>query len=499
MSDRSSWLSKSRYKRGVQCPKMLWMDLHMPGELDESVTGGAASEAGDAVREVARGYYGDFVEVPPDPADPEGAAARTLELVRSGCPTVCAATFAHEGGLCTVDMLRAEGDGVRIVGVKSTTHLKDAHYHDLAYQAWLVGECGLEVRGASLMHLNRHYVRHGDVDPRELFVVRDCTDRVMGMLAGVPASMEAMRRVASQPVEPDQDIGQQCKSPQACGYRPWCWRHLPRPSVFDLFRMQVPRALKLRDAGITSPAAAYEAGVLSSPRQLAQAECEARGLREVVDREALRGFLGGLGYPLYFLDFETWQPAIPPFDGTRPYQQIPTQYSLHVLERPGGRLEHREFLARAGADPRRPLAERLVADIPEGARTLAYSMSFERDRILELAVAFPDLSSHLMSIREGMADLLVPFQRGWYYDRAMGGSNSIKVVLPALFPGDPELDYHALDGVHNGTEAMNAFAALADMGPEEEARTREQLLRYCELDTYAMVRIWQRLAEAAGR
>lgn len=182
----------------------------------------------------------------------------------------------------------------------------------------------------------------------------------------------------------------------------------------------------------------------------------------------------------------------------RPYQQIPTQYSLHILRRQEAELEHREYLAEAGTDPRRAVAEHLVADIPADACTLAYNMGFEKGRISELANAFPDLADHLLAINAGMHDLIVPFRKGSFYARAMGGSNSIKAVLPALFPEDPELDYHALDGVHNGSEAMDAFARMVDMSPEETALTREHLLRYCELDTLAMVRIWERLCKAIG-
>ena len=222
--------------------------------------------------------------------------------------------------------------------------------------------------------------------------------------------------------------------------------------------------------------------------------CEAEGLDSIIDRKAVAKFLDGLSFPLYSLDFETFQPAVPPFDGVRPYQQIPTQYSLHVLREPGAELEHHEFLAEAGKDPCRAVAERLVADIPMGVCTLAYNMTFEKGRISELAAAFPDLSEHLLAINAGMDDLLKPFSSGAYYARAMGGSNSIKRVLPALFPDDPELDYHSLDGVHNGSEAMAVYADLVNMASEEAARTRENLLRYCEPVSYTHLDVYKRQA-----
>lgn len=489
-------LSKSRYTKGVQCPKMLWMDLHMREQFDDSVMNEGILVAGNEVGDLAMGYYGDYVEVEFDASDFDGMARRTRELLDAGTPNICEATFAFEGNLCMVDILRVEEDGVHIVEVKSSTHTKDIHYHDMAYQTWVVQQCGLAVKSVSLMHLNGRYRRKGELDLRQLFTVIDCTADVVGMLADVPYAIDGLRATATQDDEPEVAIGQQCKSPYECGYRGWCWRSVPKPSVFDLSRMQMSKALELQAKGVVTLPEALEAGVVKSPRQRVQAECEARGVAEIVDRNKVAEFLGTLSFPLYFLDFETWQPAIPPFDGVWPYEQIPTQYSLHVLREPDGEIEHYEFLAAEHGDPRRSVAEHLVADIPAGVCTLAYNMGFEKGRIRELAELYPDLAPHLLDIADNMRDLLVPFQKGWYYSRAMGGSSSIKAVLPALFPNDPELDYHTLEGVHNGAEAMNAFAALASMPPEEAERTREQLLRYCELDTYAMVKIWQRLREA---
>ena len=217
-----------------------------------------------------------------------------------------------------------------------------------------------------------------------------------------------------------------------------------------------------------------------------------------IDKEGIRAFLDTLSYPLYYLDFETIQPPIPLYDGTHPYQQITTQYSLHVQEREGGELKHKEFLAESGTDPRRAIAERLCEDIPMNVCTLAYYKAFECTRIKELAETFPDLAEHLYNIRDHIVDLLVPFQSGFYYNRSMGGSFSIKSVLPAIFPDDPTLNYHNLEGVHNGGEAMTIFPKIKDMPPEEQQRARHNLLKYCELDTYAMVKVWEELVRVVN-
>jgi hypothetical protein len=189
---------------------------------------------------------------------------------------------------------------------------------------------------------------------------------------------------------------------------------------------------------------------------------------------------------------------IPQYDGTRPYQQIPFQYSLHIKESETAPYIHKEFLAPSdGSDPRHALAEQLCHDIPMDVCILAYNMQFECGRIKDLADAFPNLAYHLMNIRDNMKDLLDPFQKGYYYVPAMGGSFSIKVVLPTLFPNDPSLDYHNLTGgVQNGSQAMSVFPEIQYMTPENQQKTRKALLAYCCLDTFAMVKLWRKLCEA---
>lgn len=186
--------------------------------------------------------------------------------------------------------------------------------------------------------------------------------------------------------------------------------------------------------------------------------------------------------------------AVPQYPGTKPYQQIPFQYSLHIIEHEEGPLIHKEFLGISGKDPRRDIAESLCHDIPEGVCTLAYNKAFECSRLHELATLFPDLACHLNNIADNIKDLIVPFRSGDCYVPAMGGSFSIKSVLPALFPDDPELNYHNLsDLCQNGGDAMNLFPSIAKMAPAEVTAAREALLRYCELDTLAMVRVWEKL------
>ncbi len=216
--------------------------------------------------------------------------------------------------------------------------------------------------------------------------------------------------------------------------------------------------------------------------------------KELVDTEVIKDFVESLTYPLYYLDFETFQQAIPQWKGIKPYMQIPFQYSLHI-EYENGDLEHREFLAEEGKDPRYALAKRLVEDIPGNVTVLAYNMGFEKGVIKQLAKTYDTLSDRLMQIHDNIADLMVPFQKKAYYVPSMKGSYSIKSVLPALVPEMAEA-YKELDGVQNGGEAMQTYAKLPLIEDKQEVeRLREALFRYCELDTFAMVKILKKLKQ----
>lgn len=261
--------------------------------------------------------------------------------------------------------------------------------------------------------------------------------------------------------------------------------------------MRFSKKIELYRRGIITYQELLNSDEITNDKQLRQMEFALQDKGTYVEKENIRDFLSNLSFPLYFLDFETMQPVIPKYVGTKPYAQIPFQYSLHYIENEGGELKHKEFLAESGTDPRRALAEQLCSDIPMGVCVTAYNKAFECTKIKELAETFPDLAEHLLNIKDNIVDLLVPFQSGYYYNRAMGGSFSIKSVLPAIFPNDPGLDYHNLEGVHNGGEAMTIFPQIQFMEPEDQKKTRHNLLKYCELDTYAMVKVWKELVRVA--
>ena len=486
-------LSKSKYCSGLQCPKILWLQKNKPNEAVKTAKD-SVMENGTMVGEVARGYFGDFSPVT-IVGDKTEMVNKTADLMHKGADNITEASFIKDGLYCAVDILHKDGNGWDIVEVKSSTEVKDIYKEDAAFQYYVLKECGVNVKKVYILYINNEYVRHGELNLKGLFTLEDLTLEAEARSEYIPDNIEAMRNWEEGEGEPDIDIDMYCEDPYECEFKAYCWKNIPTPSVFDINRLAKKERYKAYKAGIITFDQVAVSDIKLSDKQKKQVNFAINHLPDYINKKKIQAFLDTLTYPLYHLDFETFQQAIPEWEGGKPYVQIPFQYSLHI-EYEDGRLEHKEFLAKEGTDPRRAIAESLCKDIPMGVCSLAYNMGFEKGRLQELADLYPDLATHLLDIRANMHDIMVPFQQGDYYSDAMKGSYSIKYVLPALYPDDPELDYHNLDEVHNGTEASSAFLTMAKKSPEEIASLRANLLKYCGLDTYAMVKVLEKLREA---
>lgn len=489
-------ISKSRYCNGIQCPKMLWLRQNKPDAFDASCMNQSVLDTGLAVGDLAMGLFGTFVEVPY--GDLNEMIKTTERLMAENTPVIAEASFSVDGLFCSVDILkRIDKKTVALYEVKSATAVHNIYYQDAAFQSYILRRLGYTVASCNIVHINNQYIRGKELDIHGLFTVVDITGEALRLEQDVATNIAGIRQYMQQTDEPEDDIGEHCFSPYPCGFFGYCTRNLPKPNVFDLAGARTSTKFKCYRKGIVSFQDLDTCDGLSAPQYM-QIDHELFNYPPHIDQKRIKGFPETITYPLYFLDFESFQPAIPLYRNSRPFEQIVFQYSLHYIEQEGGELKHKAFLAYPGEDPRRKLAEQLCADIPLNACTTAYNMAFEKTRIRGLAELFPDLGEHLMNIHDHIVDLMVPFQKKWYYCKAMEGSYSIKYVLPALFPDDPALDYHNLEGIHNGGEASDAFARMAAMSEEEMLTTRAQLLSYCGLDTFAMVKVWEKLKEVSG-
>ena len=483
-------LSKSQYIRGLQCHKALWLyrnrrDLMPAADANRL----AVFATGHEVGELAKALFPGGTEIEFDAGNFDAMIERTAALINSGTDVIYEATFGNGDLLVMADILVRAGDHWDFYEVKSSTRVKAYHLNDAAFQ-WKVINEQVSVGKAHVVHIDNRYQLEECLDPVQLLKTVDVTETITQMQLDLERSLSSMQAMLPGD-EPDIAIGMQCNNPFECDFKTRCWQSVPQPSVFDLYQLAGERKFELFHQGKTEYKDLQHLPL--NPAQTLQISTALRG--EVhVEPQPLAEFIHAAAYPLHFLDFETLQDAIPKLPRQRPYQQIPFQYSLHILQR-DGRLEHREYLAHERSDPRPLVAAQLLQDMGEQGSIVAHSQSTEIAAINTLANACPELAVNLRALTGRFIDLLTPFRGSMYYHPDFNGKFSIKSILPAMFPDDPEADYHQLD-VQDGRMAMSIYANLAQMDDTDKRhRTREALRAYCHLDTLAMVKIWQQLAE----
>ncbi|MBP3841842.1 MAG: DUF2779 domain-containing protein [Bacilli bacterium] len=486
------YLSKSKYCNGVQCNKMLWLDKFCPLEK-EDISNTSVLDNGSEVGELAKGLFGDYIDIEFN-TNLTNMISDTLEVIKNNNKVVITeASFSYDNNFCSVDILKKIGNKYEMYEVKSSTEVKDIYLDDISYQYYVLTSLGYDVVKASIVYINNKYIRNKELDLNKLFNIEDVTSVVVSKQEEVKTKIKEINDYMLQKDEPLDDIGIHCVKPYDCPFFNYCTRNLPINNVFNIMRMRNSTKFNLYHKGVYTYEDLLKEDIDVKFKE--QIEFELFDKEDKINKKEIKEFMSTLTYPLYFLDFETYQQSIPLYDGIRPYEQIPFQYSLHYIESENDNLRHKEFLSEPDIDPRRGVAEKLVSDIPKDVCVLAYNMSFEKTVIKNLAELFPDLKDHLLNIRDNIKDLMIPFYNRSYYSKDMHGSYSIKYVLPALFKDDPSLDYHNLDDVHNGSEAMNAFSNMGKLNIEERRKLRYNLLKYCELDTFAMVKIWEKLKE----
>jgi uncharacterized protein DUF2779 len=483
-------LSKSRYMKGLQCHKSLWLATHQPELREESEAATRAFAQGHEVGELAQEIFPGGVLIPFDGLSFDEQLQQTQNALATD-KVIYEAAFMHNGVFVKADILRKVRGGWEMYEVKGSSKVKDIYLDDTAAQYHVITGSGLNVTKVFVVHLNTSYRRKGALDLDKLFTRHNVTNEILERQTGVKKEIAEQKRMLKGN-EPDIAIGPWCSDPYECDFTCHCWKDVPEDSVFDLagkgvdtFDLYRQGIEKLKDIPLD----------LLKGKQLQQVEA-ALGKKTIVNKKKLREFLDSLRYPLYFLDFETFMVTVPQYDGLSPFQNVTFQYSLHWQKRAGGKLHHSEYLAKPGIDPRKEIVERLLEDIPEGACVLAYWKSFESSRLKELAEQFTGKKKRLQSIIDNMLDLFDPFKGRHLYSWKQKGSHSIKAVLPAFVKG---MSYDGME-IGDGIAAMDAYHRMCDLAdkPKELAKVRKNLLEYCKQDTMAMVRLLEVIEEKAS-
>lgn len=484
-------LSKSTFLKGLQCRKALWLNRYQPNLRDEiTADQQAVFDRGHDVGKLARDLFPGGEDSSPENKDYAGAVKRTAELIENGATIIYEAAFLYNGVLCLGDILVKGRGGWKLYEVKSSTGLKDVYLPDAAVQYYIMTGCGIKLTDIYIVYLNNQYVRQGNLDLNQLFTIESVLDQVESMQVEIAEQVDELKKVLSRKKVPDIDIGPHCSDPYDCDFTGHCWEHVPSPSVFDINRLTTEKKFELYRSGIIKLEDIPEDYPLNNRQQI-QVDAHISGKKHV-DKQEIGRFLESLTFPHYYMDFETFMPAVPLFDNARPYQQVPFQFCVYYICAKGVKPELREFLAEAGSDPREAFIRALIEAMPAPGPIVVYNKAFEATRMAELARDFPAYEAELTDRQERLVDLLEPFAKGYFYDPSMGGSASIKVVLPALVK---DLSYNGLP-ISDGGIAMQAYEHLwVETDAERKKEIRAQLLEYCKMDTYGMVRIVEELVK----
>lgn len=487
-------LSKSRLTSFEQCPKKLWLSVHKRDVAESEAQSELKFAAGHKVGAIACQLVpgGVMIEAQPDLA---AALEQTEKLLAAGHrQPIYEATFSHEGVLIQADILEPAGDDSwRIAEVKSSTSVKDYHVADLATQVWVLENCQIKISGASVRHIDNNFVLRSPGDYSGLLKDVALEAEVEPIAANRSSVVAEARAILNGP-EPAQKMGGQCSKPFSCEYQSYCRRGqlepvewpvniLPRTGKRIAKEMEALGIFDLRDVPVEA--------LKNRQHQIVQQVTASGSIHH--DVKGVKSATNDWAYPRHYLDFETIALPVPIWIGTRPYQQVPFQFSCHT-EKLDRQITHTSFLSVDGSDPRRACAEALIDCVGKEGAIIAYNASFERTCVKGLAEALPDLAAALHEIAERFVDLL-PVAEANYYHRDQRGSWSIKKVLPTVAP---ELAYSDLE-VGDGEAAQLAWleATSSECTSERREQIRASLEAYCARDTRAMVVLLRRLLQEA--
>jgi hypothetical protein len=420
------------------------------------------------------------------------AVAYTQELIHNGQKVIYEAAFSDGETLCYMDILAKENDEWRAYEVKASTGVKDYHVMDVAFQYYVITHSGLPLADIFLVHINNQYIRRGEIDVQQLFTKVLMTETILPMQEDIPCQLKSLQEMLDAGIVPEIEMGRQCTHPYNCDFIEFC---TSQQSAVGSQQSLDPTP-NTHSSSIQDPASSIR------------------------DQEKLDEFTDNLEYPLFFMDFETIFPAVPLHDESRPYQQIPFQYSLHIvntlpvlnsqsavgnpqsqnpiLTHPVSSIQHpvsdsptshHFFLGIPPSDPRPKFIKSLLEHIGDKGSIIVWNQGFEMNRLREIARDFPEYSAQIDHVLERVVDLMVPFRRKHLYTPDMNGSYSLKAILPALVP---DLSYSGLEIQEGGSASMTYESLYYDTDPESIAKKRKNLLKYCELDTLSMVRILEK-------
>lgn len=471
-------LTKSKYLNGLQCPRLLW---HADRKLlpKVSIADQHRFDQGSEFETQVKKLFPNGVDI--SRTEFKDNLEKTNLLLKEN-KLIFEAGFKEEELFIRADVLEPTKNGWNLYEIKSTTEVKDQHIPDLAFQKYVIEKSGIKINQCFVLFLNKEYVKHGEINPNELVSQEEVTAQVE-LVDDIEKNTEKYLKIIQQQNTPAITISQKCNKPYECPLKKECWGTLPENNVLHLTNWR--QYWKLFEQGILDLKDIPKGTELKPKDEIIRDAVLKK--KVFVSKEHIIHFMKTLQYPLYHFDFETFDTAIPIYDNSRPYQKIPFQYSLHVQQKDNS-LKHFEYLATGDEDPRIKLLDQLKDEIGSKGSVIVFNKAFETSVLTQLARDFPQHKDWIQNVLDRIVDLAVPFQNFYYYSPSQKGSYSIKKVLPAITgKGYSELE------INNGADASVKYFNNHIKEKLKDKELRENLLKYCCLDTEGMVWIMKEL------
>lgn len=467
-------LSKSKYMSGLRCPKYLWQEIHASDrKTPQSPADTFRFQQGHEVGAMAREWRGDGTLIDFHPQRLDNAFEDRRKAIDSGAKRIYEMPFLHDTYLAIADIVEFLDDGCRLIEVKSTTKVKNEHIDDLAYQAWIMSHTGFLVSSVGVIHLNNKAV---GPESKDILTYTDTTDAVLDRMKATWGRPPEIYSILTTQKEPETPISSHCKSPYPCPYKAHCWKDIGNDSVYRIPRIQADNISLFKEREWESMEDIKDLDMVSDNQR--RWVLSAQTNKPIIDHDGIVGWISQLEYPVYSFDFETISYAIPRWDNTRPYQQIPFQFSTHLLNEQGEISHIGEYLHQSKSDPRPELIEKTISTLGDKGSIMVWHQSFEKSRINELMRDLPEYEDALNNILSRIVDLEDVFKH-WYTDINFSGRTSIKAVGGIIVPG---MGYEGMD-ISSGNDAAALWDLMTFNNDLGDDNIYEHLQEYCTRDT----------------
>lgn len=492
MSSRKSSLSKSTLIRSIQCSKSLYLYKNFYNLRDKAdVSQQQRFDRGHRIGKLAHDLFPGGKDCsPPNPFSYDASIAATKLLVQQHFPVIYEAAFKYNGIMAALDIL-VEKDGLWYAyEVKSSFRISSTYLLDAAIQYYIITKSGLPLADFSIINVNSDYVFNGELDVTKFFKITSVLNEINERIPFVEDTIEAAITTLDSKEIPEVPIGAQCTKPYPCDFQGYCWKNVESDSIWYLPGISMQEKSLLVERGITQIAQIGINEELNSRQRVIVESYQKK--QPHIQPDKIRGFVHAAQYPLFYFDIEAFQPAVPLFKDTKPYERIPFLYSLHYKESEIAPLQHFSYISPIGDDDRDKFIQHFLEDTQREGKILVFNTLMEKGILFRLATDFPKYKDEIFQRINRIIDVEIPFKDMYYYHPAQQGSFSLKSIGNALLGRDE----FQKGSVKDGEEAMAVYNELFYTSNTHEIPDKlEELKAYCRTDTYVLYEIFEKLKE----